>query len=175
MPSYFNAEDVGRVIDAAPAGRDKLFLTFLWRTGCRASEALAVTGLDINLSVRELRIMKGKGNKRRIIPIHPELAQALSVINVRPNEKLFPFSYDTALDLTQKAIARAGVWAWGIDDGKRKPGCHVLRHSAARHWLASGRPVNQVAGWLGHSSPLTTLRIYEVLSPDDAGDMAGIK
>lgn len=37
---------------------------------------------------------------------------------------------------------------------------HLLRHTAASHWLAAGRPVTEVSQLLGHSSPATTLRVY---------------
>jgi integrase len=37
---------------------------------------------------------------------------------------------------------------------------HDLRHYAASHWLRSGMPLHQVANWLGHANPNTTLRVY---------------
>ena len=45
--------------------------------------------------------------------------------------------------------------------GKRRPGAHSLRHSAARHWLMVGKvPLNVVSQWLGHTNVQVTLRIY---------------
>jgi integrase len=37
---------------------------------------------------------------------------------------------------------------------------HDLRHFAASSWLRAGIPVHQVAQWLGHNNPSTTLRVY---------------
>jgi integrase len=37
---------------------------------------------------------------------------------------------------------------------------HDLRHYAASTWLRAGIPVHQVAKWLGHANPTTTLRVY---------------
>lgn len=37
---------------------------------------------------------------------------------------------------------------------------HDLRHYAASTWLRAGIPVHQVAKWLGHANPATTLRVY---------------
>ena len=34
---------------------------------------------------------------------------------------------------------------------------HDLRHYAAWTWLRAGTPVHQVAKWLGHANPATTL------------------
>ena len=42
---------------------------------------------------------------------------------------------------------------------------HTLRHSAARHWLASGIPINTVSVWLGHAHLQTTL-VYLQILPD---------
>ena len=51
---------------------------------------------------------------------------------------------------------------------------HDLRHYAASTWLRAGIPVHQVAKWLGHANPATTLRVYaHVLG--EGQDIAAIK
>ncbi|PKB62793.1 MAG: hypothetical protein BZY67_03335 [SAR202 cluster bacterium Io17-Chloro-G1] len=52
----------------------------------------------------------------------------------------------------------------------RKAATHTLRHSAARHWLSSGIPINMGSRWLSHSSLQTTLIYVEIL-PDPLGEM----
>ena len=52
----------------------------------------------------------------------------------------------------------------------RKVGTHTFRHSAARHWLGSGIPINVVSKWLEYASIQTTLVYLEVLL-DPLGDM----
>ncbi len=42
--------------------------------------------------------------------------------------------------------------------------------TAARHWLASGVPINVVSQWLGHASLQTTIIYLEIL-PDPIGYM----
>ena len=77
-------------------------------------------------------------------------------------------SRSTAWRWVSSALERAqGLGA--IPEG-RKVGTHTLRHSAARHWLASGIPINVVSRWLGHASLQTTLVYLEVL-PDPLGEM----
>ena len=77
--------------------------------------------------------------------------------------------------------SRATAWRWlkealgraeelGVNTLGRSIGTHTLRHSAARHWLASGVPINVVSRWLGHASIQTTLVYLEVL-PDLFGEM----
>ena len=176
MPLYFHPEQINRILSAAAPGRDRLLLTLLWRSGLRVSEALSLTGADVRLAMQppQLRVRRGKGGKARLVPVHPELAAMLAAVAMRPDRRLFDCSRRTAAYVAEAAIAKAGVEPWGLADGARKAGCHSLRHSAARHWLASGVPVNQVSAWLGHSNPLTTLRIYERLSADDLGHMGNI-
>ena len=54
-----------------------------------------------------------------------------------------------------------------------KVGTHTLRHSAARHWLSSGIPINVVSRWLGHAGLQTTLIYLEIL-PDPLGEMGRV-
>ena len=64
------------------------------------------------------------------------------------------------------SATRTTAWRWVQDAAERcvklnqlppgKPvGTHTLRHSAARHWLANGVPINHVSRWLGHSNTAT--------------------
>ena len=43
-------------------------------------------------------------------------------------------------------------------------GTHTLRHSAARHWLMNGVPINLVSVWLGHASLQTTLVYLKIIA-----------
>lgn len=72
------------------------------------------------------------------------------------------------------AIADAGLAEASTGTGDRDASTHSFRHSAARHWLDQGKPVNVVQLWLGHSSPKVTLDTYLPLAPGELGDMDGI-
>ena len=63
--------------------------------------------------------------------------------------------------------------ALGAMSAGRKVGTHTLRHSAARHWLSSGIPINVVSRWLGHAGLQTTLVYLEIL-PDPLGEMGRV-
>jgi integrase len=93
--------------------------------------------------------------------------QVIDFGNVRRGP-LVATSRSTAWRWTKQALARA-VELGSIPPG-RWVGTHTLRHSAARHWLASGVPINVVSRWLGHSSIQTTLIYLEIL-PDPSGFM----
>lgn len=170
---YWQPSDVDKIIAAAPPGPARLFALFLWRTGARRAEALAAKWKDLDFEANppELRIPKGKGGKWRLVPVHPELAQALAYHPDRGKHdaRLFPLSPRTANRIIEAAIIDAGLVPKA--DRAYRPGPHSLRHSAIRHWLASGVPLNQVSLWAGHSQITTTMKTYLPLVPDHAGNM----
>ena len=105
------------------------------------------------------------------MPGHPELVAGLRnaitygcirrgcIINAKRS---------TAWRWVKAALIRAQA-SGSVPQGE-KVGTHTLRHSGARHWLASGIPINVVSRWLGHASLQTTLIYLEIL-PDPTGYM----
>ncbi len=60
-------------------GRDHALLLFLYNTGARVSEALAVRACDLRLEKATAQCgLLGKGQKERICPLWSETASALS-------------------------------------------------------------------------------------------------
>jgi len=143
-----------------------------WRAGLRISEALAldVTDLRLDGDFPTLRVRQGKGGKDRVVPVHPELASGLRSALAFGNIKgpLFDASRSTGWRWLKQALRRAEELG-SISPGRRV-GTHTLRHSAARHWLESGVPINHVSKWLGHASLQSTLVYLEIL-PDPSGYM----
>src|SRR5947209_17754774 len=79
---YLEPEEVHALIGAVDrrspyGGRDHALLLFLYNTGARVSEALAVRACDLRLErPRQVRLL-GKGRKERICPLWSETAAAL--------------------------------------------------------------------------------------------------
>ncbi len=174
LPEYLEAAEVQALIKAAPTHQAGLLMLMQWRAGLRVSEALDIAPLDLSLDGDRptLKVRRGKGDKARIVPLHPELAGALgSVIAFARMPRESPIIHadrSTAWRWVKAALARANVL--GAIPAGRAVKTHTLRHSAARHWLASGVPINSVSRWLGHASITTTL-IYLELLPDPTGFM----
>jgi len=173
LPEYLDPDEVNALISASPHGQARLLLLEGWRAGLRVSEAVALEVEDLQLDGDNptLRVRLSKGGKSRIVPLHSELAAAFRQVidfgNVRRG-KLVDVSRSTAWRWVKDALSKAQ------DRGSIPPGrwvgTHTLRHSAARHWLASGVPINVVSRWLGHASIQTTLIYLEIL-PDPSGYM----
>ena len=147
-----------------------------WRARLRVSEALALEPADLSLDSDQPTILvrQGKGNRSRIVPVHPELQNALVTVLQFSNvgkDRVISVNRTTAWRWVQVATKRAVVLG-GLQLGKRV-GTHTFRHSYARHLLLHGVPINYLSRWLGHRSIQTTL-VYLELVPDPAGRLSSI-
>jgi integrase/recombinase XerD len=159
-------EEELRFIDQAyvRGGRTGLLLQTLLETGARVSEFVQIRTEDVSLAERVIVIRRGKGGKRREVPIRRELAQLLQLhIGVRRAGPLFasrqrgsgtaPYVY-TRQRVGQ--IVREVARAAGVT---KRVYPHLLRHTVATKLLALGMDITDVQRFLGHES-LTTTRLY---------------
>jgi integrase len=153
------------VAAAAKAPREvRAFCGTLHATGCRISEALALTPERIDLSGRVIVLESLKKRKRgiyRAVPVPPDLLDALDLVHgIREARRrgatkalLWPWSRMTAFRRVQEVIAAAG-----IPDGPHA--CPKgLRHGFGVQAVSRGIALNMVQKWLGHAQ-LTTTAIY---------------
>ncbi len=195
LPLYMTAAEVESVMKYAERQRSRLpsiygrlAILIMWRAGLRISEALALKPghVDLDDTPPKLRVHLGKGQRTRIVPCHPELADAIRDFDrYRPSARYRPVSGvtdtgqivlagRTTIHRWIKAGALAAAAAGELDTGKaEKISAHTFRHSAARHWMANGIPANKVQRWLGHSD-LATTNIYLELLPDPEDAMTAI-
>src|SRR3954469_5739020 len=160
-------EDERRAFVAAAAKAPREVRTFcgvLHATGCRISEALALTAQQIDLSGRVVVFESLKKRRRgvyRAVPVPPELLDALDLVHdIREAQRrgqaktlLWPWSRMTAFRRVQEVIAAAG-----IPDGPHA--CPKgLRHGFGVQAVSRGIALNMVQNWLGDAQ-LTTTAIY---------------
>lgn len=153
------------VAAAAKAPRDvRTFCCVLQATGCRISEALALTPQQIDLSSRLIVFESLKKRKRgvfRAVPIPPELLDMLDMVHgIREAQRrgatktlLWPWGRMTAWRRVQEVIQAAG-----IADGPHAC-AKGLRHGFGVQAVSRGISLNMVQKWLGHAQ-LTTTAIY---------------
>lgn len=167
--TYLEPEEARAVISAidlrSPCGdRDQALLLFLYNTGARVSEALALRACDLRLErPRQVRLL-GKGRKERICPLWPETASALRrIIPADSNEDFLfrntrgtPLTRDGAAYLLCKYVRLAAERSPALQ--KRRVTPHVLRHSCAVALLQAGVDVSVIRDYLGHASVATTSR-----------------
>ena len=181
LPKILNEDTVGKMLTLAaeeaqrpgPGQTDRLrmaaLLELLYATGMRVSELVSLPARVLNGEGRFL-LIKGKGNKERMVPLSRPAIAALDAYGAAlkadaasrdgPDSPwLFPARSKEgylprqvfARDLKALA-ARAGVPAAAVSP-------HVLRHAFASHLLQNGADLRAVQELLGHSD-ISTTQIY---------------
>ena len=169
-PTYLEPEEVRALIaqpDATTPGglRDHALLLFLYNTGARVSEALAVRPADLHLvRPRQVRL-HGKGGKDRQCPLWAETATALRrLLEVHPAQDALIFQNARGAPLTRDGVAylltkyaRTAAHTLPVLS-RRRITPHVLRHSCAVALLQAGIDLTVIRDYLGHVSVATTGR-----------------
>jgi integrase/recombinase XerD len=178
LPKTMAEAETGRLLDraaleAAEAGGDPVaakrmhaLVEVLYATGLRVSELVS---LPVTVAQRDERffVVRGKGNKERMVPLSPKAREAMRVwlterdANPRMSESLYLFpSPSESGHLPRQVFARdlkALAARAGISAAKVSP--HVLRHAFASHLLQNGADLRAVQQLLGHAD-ISTTQIY---------------
>lgn len=145
--------------------RDKLIINMFYQTGMRLAELIGLKDKNVDLYNLTLKVL-GKRNKERIIPITPEMKEAIAVyLNERNNiidEKIkseYFFIKNDGNKLYPKFVYKVVnvMLSQVTTNKKRSP--HVLRHTFATEMLNSGAQINAIKEILGHSS-LAATQVY---------------
>jgi integrase/recombinase XerC len=148
--------------------RDAAVLALLYGAGLRISEALGLQRRDLAGSPDTL-IVTGKGNKKRMVPLLPQVTGliseylALCPYVVPPDGPLFVGARGGPLSPRIVQLAMASLrGALGLPDTATP---HALRHSFATHLLARGGDLRGIQELLGHAS-LSTTQIYTAVDAE---------
>jgi integrase/recombinase XerC len=148
--------------------RDTALLMLLYGGGLRIGEALALNRREIGIDPRSLRGLRvrGKGNKERLVPILPIVADAVAAYLAAcpspplPDEPLFKGARGGRL---QQAVVQKQVRQLRVTLGLPETATpHALRHSFATHLLGDGADLRAIQELLGHASLSTTQGYTEV-------------
>ena len=168
--AYLEPEEVEALLRqpdarATTGARDRALILFLYNTGARVSEALAVSKKDVEV-VHPARVrIHGKGAKDRICPLWKETARAVQrVIDdlgdddgpIFRNARGCPLTRDGVAYLLDKYARSAAREI--ASPARRKVTPHVLRHDCAVALLQAGIDIATIRDYLGHVSVTTTSR-----------------
>jgi integrase/recombinase XerD len=184
-PEILTPEEIHRLIDAigsrrkAPSKavvRDRALVVFLYRTGLRISEALALRERDINLSTGVIKVRRGtKGKPRTVALDEAGLAylrpwiEIRSTLGVDANASLFcvtdgptagqPLGGSWVRTMLPAAAKRAGI--------TKRVNPHNFRHTFAVELYRDREHfgINEIRQLLGHVSLDTTAKYLEALEP----------
>lgn len=187
LPVALPVEDLTEMIDGeqrpgAVGLRDRALLEVLYGAGLRVSEAVALNLADLrwegsgDAARLTLRVLQGKGNKDRVVPLGRKGAEAMrawldtreGLLAPTPREGMrSPARIDAGKAVFLGArggrlstrVAREVVYRRCQASGARAVvGPHGLRHSFATHLLQSGCDLRSIQSMLGHASLSTTQR-----------------
>ncbi len=174
LPRVISDEEVVKMvesIDSLPIMpwqklRDKALFFLMFATGMRISEALSVTKENV-LSTRGFFIVKGKGNKERIIPIIKPVQEMIQnyIDNcpyvIMEHEPLF------VSNRGKKYLARLVQKTFAELRNINNLGAHItphsLRHCCASSLLNKSNDLVKVKKLLGHAR-LSSTQIYTQIS-----------
>jgi len=180
LPKVVSVGDVDRLLEEARAACDREGLSqaarlralrmrclveMLYATGLRVSELIALP-LSAATTRERFLIVRGKGDKERLVPLNEAARQAardwlaaLKEAGEAQGRWLFPSDGESG-HLTRQAFARdlkALGGAAALSAAALSP--HVLRHAFASHLLQNGADLRVVQELLGHADIATT-QIY---------------
>ena len=173
LPKVLSRDEVDRLIEAPSQGGDDggrmaTLLEILYAAGLRVSELVTLPLVAVERDPTVL-VVRGKGDKERLVPLSRPGAQSPSPrgcmsappgsTTARTRATLFPSRGRTG-HLTRQRFAqllKEAALAAGIDPARVSP--HVLRHAFASHLLEGGADLRSVQLMLGHADIATT-QIY---------------
>lgn len=173
---------------AALASRDRAMLELLYAGALRVSELVTAKQEDLKLESGYM-LVRGKGDKERIVPLGKPAQDALSeylaqgrpVLASRPPAKSTKkLDHPAKLSVTTgnspflfiarggRKITRQRVWQMVGEASAasgRHASPHMLRHSCATHMVENGADLRTVQTILGHAD-ISTTQVYTHLALD---------
>jgi len=178
-------EEINDLYEVCESSWERSILSLAYGCGLRVGELEQMNIEDIRLREKILIVPKGKGNKRRVVPMSSGVVSDLS--DYYFNERI-DFTYgrdykpkDDAFMLNtrggrmreftyNKYLKRLIERTENKTIQEKEISIHNLRHSIATHLIEQGIPVEQVRQFLGHSQ-LETTQVYTHISKQQLKDL----
>ncbi len=169
LPQFVDIKDMDTLLerieftDDYEGKRDQIIVELFYATGMRLSELCALETSSIDTINGVVKVL-GKGNKERLIPIHPQLLQKIQAyINYKNTQykenQSFLFLTQKGEKIYHKLIYRKIKSYLSLVTTLHKKSPHILRHTFATHMVNEGAELNAVKEILGHSS-LAATQVY---------------
>jgi site-specific recombinase XerD len=182
LPTVLTADEVARLLSAAPNLKAKAALSVAYGAGLRASEVTHLKVTDIDSERMILRVEQGKGHRDRNALLSPILLKVLRswwregrrLGKMLPGGWLFP-GMNPVNPLSTRQLNRMIKDALKDAQIDKRVSMHTLRHSFATHLLEQKVDIRIIQVLLGHQKLNNTARyahvatrtLTEVTSPLD--------
>ena len=174
LPVVLTLEEIDRIEDSidlskAEGARNRAIIEVLFSCGLRVSELVNMKLSDLYLEDRVL-LVRGKGNKERLVPVSNKAIADLkrwffdrNLMKIKPGEDDYVFLNRRGAHLTRTMIlimVKRQAEEAGI---KKIISPHTFRHSFATALLQGGADLRSIQAMLGHEKIDTTL-VYTHIS-----------
>ncbi len=180
LPKALSRDEVGAMLVETPprnetvrthalALRDRALIELLYAGGVRVSEVSDARLEDLKLDMGYI-LVRGKGDKERMVPLGVPAQQALQQYLKNAREVISKKKISSLLFLGTGArrLTRQRIWQLvgkaSLSSG-RHASPHMLRHSCATHMVENGADLRTVQTILGHSD-ISTTQIYTHVALD---------
>ena len=173
LPEYVQTSDIDQIVDwikskqshKSSIDRDLALLQTAKRTGMRRSELANLRVKDLSVDQNRLFVRGGKGDKDRVIPIHPELRESLASLceGRSDDERVFSLKPRSLGNKFRNWSNLAGVDLH----------THSFRHHFATSLVKKGANIRAVQELLGHTN-LNTTQVYLSVTADHLEDAIGL-
>lgn len=147
--------------------RDLAILSLLYDSGARVQELIDLNWRDVHVEKPATVVLKGKGNKSRVVPLMPDTLKIIScyrnsLLHVNLDDSIFVNQSGQKLSrsgveyIIGKYATIAGNELSSIKEKKITP--HVYRHSKGMHLTQANVNIIYIRDLLGHSSVQVTER-----------------
>jgi len=160
-------EEIKRLYEISETFRERAIIGIFYGCGLRRSEGESLDIKDISFKSSLLYVRKGKGGKRRVVPINEKVLNDLKNYQQygrfsEPGEAAFicnnsgiRMKGDKHNTTVKQLVSKASI--------QKEITLHNLRHSIATHLLENGMSVEYVRDFLGHKH-LEATQIYTRVS-----------
>lgn len=174
LPVVLTLQEIDRIEDSidlskAEGARNRAIIEVLFSCGLRVSELVNMKLSDLYLEDRVL-LVRGKGNKERLVPVSNKAIADLkrwffdrNLMKIKPGEDDYVFLNRRGAHLTRTMIlimVKRQAEEAGI---KKTISPHTFRHSFATALLQGGADLRSIQAMLGHEKIDTTL-VYTHIS-----------
>lgn len=175
LPIVLSQEQIESLLEAPDMSkdsgiRDRAMLETMYASGLRVSELCNLKLSEISLQQKIIKVMHGKGNKQRSVPISSFALEYLEKYLEGPRKRFLDGKSSSYVFLNRQGKPITRIYFFKkVKDYAQEVGIdvnvspHTLRHCFATHLLENGAELRAVQEMLGHAH-LSTTQIYTHVS-----------
>lgn len=168
IPVIFSVDEINQLVNASTNIKHRAIIIMLYTTAMRIDELINLKWSDIDRQTKQIRILKGKGSKGRIVPLTAGMIKQLELYcKIYKlscfDSKTYVFRGQKKAKYSKRSVATFLVKYVELARIEKKITPHILRHCAATHWRDAGVDLADIQEILGHKH-ISTTNIYAKLT-----------